>query len=1005
MGAGFAPTLSSPEGLSHICRGEPLSPLATCNVWEIQYYVTRELGLVMYNNLILVFFSITTELFFLNPSDSSKVYLGYENILIGSDSVWKDEKLLQRDSVYIIDYNKGVIRFKEVTEETLRVKFSHLDFPVNKTYRRWNPAPVDSSIKRMIGIDSNEKGNLIIHGNKGIFMDASHTGTNVTQSLWMKIGGKTGNFNISGVLSDENIPEGKGASQNIREIDEIYIEAISPALSFRLGDIQDINHGVQKRLFGLNATWKSLSDGGLSDGDLSGIDPSGISISGVAGISRGKYGKYTFRGEEGKQGPYRLLIGNSNTDFTIIQGSEQVFLDGRLLKGGIENDYVVDYSFGSITFGPSVFIDDESTILVLFEYHPYGSENLFYKVNLEGKDASLSLTREEGISEIDRFDQVYPDSGFGYVYSSTCVGEGNGDYDFLDSFFVYRGYRNGSYYVYFEWVGEGKGEYIYIDSLHSFNWTGDGEWSAKRKVELPIEDNLLLIEYNNNLGPLSFEGDVKARRYRNLFGGSINDGASGDFSATYSPNRFIQLHADYYRRSPQFITQEWEGSREIPKIWEMDEIPPYLAEYSISITPIPRIKSSYLWGKAGSTRRDRIRTEFSPFYIQWGRIEGIREEARGGFHQEIIDFYLHQIKRGSNYRREAILESKPLYLCGGLEGNENGDTSRIYTIRTDITFKNTTLKASHRRREAIETGEIKSISNGTLLTDVQLWFLLLKEHISLSHQRTTRFERYYQEVDMGEGEYSYDSINGTYYEDPYGDYILKVVPTDDEIDIREYSGNISFEAIQYIYLQGYLDFTYTHELFQENNISLIFKFPRSGENRFFLRYDGTYLNDKKGWMAQRRQKNNNIRLGLEQRRMNYREYGLKWDQSMDELKIGLYTYIWQQRGLEMDIEVIRINGEDTLYQARIKPGIHFSEKTIRGFIHISLGYNYYNGTNVTSERMRDLYPPDFFYDLTIGIKYDITKNFHLVLNGNLHRLSEGKIYYKGRLGITADFGE
>jgi len=315
--------------------------------------------------LIFLLLSITTEILFLESPDTSEIYLGYKNILIGSDSVWYDEILLLRDSVYMIDYNKGIIKFKIAIEDTLRAKFSHLDFPVNEVYRRWSPVTSsDSIIKKSVTMEPTDKGELIVNGNKGIYVEITTGGANVSQSLWMKLGGKAGNFDISGVLSDENIPEGRGASQNIREIDEIFIEALSPDLSFRLGDIEATEEGISKRLLGLNANWNSFS--------------------GVIGIARGKYGKYTFRGEEGNQGPYKLYPGNSNIDFDIVRGSEQVFFDGKLLKRGIENDYEINYYQGTITFNPNVFIDNESTVLVLFQYHPYGTNNLFYKANLGG---------------------------------------------------------------------------------------------------------------------------------------------------------------------------------------------------------------------------------------------------------------------------------------------------------------------------------------------------------------------------------------------------------------------------------------------------------------------------------------------------------------------------------------------------------------------------------------------------------------------------------------------
>lgn len=934
--------------------------------------------------MIFLVLSITTETLFLESPDTSEIYIGYRNILIGSDSVWHDEILLLRDSVYMIDYNKGIIKFKIAIEDTLRVKFLHLGLPIKEIYKRWSPVTsTDTIVKKSVDIEQVDKGNLIINGNKGLYVEVTSGGANITQSLWMRLGGKAGNFDISGVLSDENIPEGRGASQNIREIDEIYVEAISPELSFRLGDIEASQRGILKRLLGLNARWKNFS--------------------GVAGITKGKYGKYTFRGEEGNQGPYKLYPGNSNIDFEIVRGSEQVFLDGRLLKSGIEKDYVMNYYQGTITFNPNVFIDSESTILILFQYHPYGSTNIFYNATLEGSDFNISFTREQDYTEKDKFDEVYPDSGFGYIYSASFVGAGNGDYDLLDSIFVYRGNRNGSYLVNFEWAGDEKGEYIYIDSLMSFRWTGDGQWSVKRKVDLPGNDNLLSIDYYKQFESLFIGGEVKARRYLNKYGGAIEDGASGNFNATYSPNKFINLHANYYRRTTDFLTREWEGARDLLKKWELNELPSDFAEYSITSNPTERIKAYYLWGKAGSLRRNIARGEFQPFYVGWDEVHNVKKELRGGLRWNMLNLYIRSLSRADRYKKEAIFESKPLYLGAGLEGNENGDTARIYIIRTNLTYKSTNLIASHSIRNNIESGEFQSISNGTLLTNIQLEFLKLKGRLGLSQKRITKWESYYREVDLGEGDYSYDALSKTYYEDPYGNYILERVPAGEGRNVRDYSGSISFEFEHNIYLQGYLNTMYREELFFDNNISINLKIPNKGKRRFFLRYDGRYLDDKEGFYSYRKQNKNRIRTGLEEQREGYREYGVKWKKSLEEEGIGPYVLLWLKNGLQIEVDAMRILGENTIFTSKLRAATHLAGKRAIGSVGGSLGYNYYPNFSIISERMKNLYPPGIFYDFSSAVSFNITEKFHFVLNGNIHKLSEGRIYYRGRVGVTADF--
>ncbi len=933
--------------------------------------------------MLLILFSISTDILLLNPSDTSEIYLGHSFILTHSDSIWQGGILLSGDSLYTIDYSKGMVKFKSMVEETFTIKFSYLNFPVKKAYSRWSLSVSDRSMERLpTGNPIKDKGNLIIKGNKGVFVDVKSGGADVSQSLWMKLGGKAGNFNISGVLSDENIPEGSGASQNISEIDEIFVQAESEEASFRLGDIESMEEGVKKRLIGLEGSWKEFSS--------------------VVGVSPGKYGKVTFRGEEGNRGPYFFNPQGTSIDFSIVRGSEQVYLDGRLLKRGRDKDYVVDYSEGAITFNPTVFIDNESTILILFEYYQTGVSNLFYKASFNHNNYNFSFIRQEDFKG-EEFSEVYPDSGFGYNYSATFVGEGNGDYDLEDSIFLYKGNKMGSYEVYFNWVGESKGEYIYIDSLHSFRWTGAGPYSAKKKLDLPGENNLLTSDFEESKGDISLSGKLKVRRYRNQFGGVNEDGFSGNLGTSFSPNRFFNLDLNYYRRTPNFKTREWEGEKDLLKAWELKDLPPELIEYTITSKPTPGIRGLYSYGSTvDSLRRDIITINFLPVYLDWRRIKGAREEVKGGLLWKSCNLYLRRLSRDDRYKNEAAFSSSPLFLGVGLEGDRTGDTAQTYTVKTDLAYKNTTLQASQQLRRNLKSGEIRGMTNGTLRANLTLLFFCLRNEFNISQRKSTEWERYYQEVDPGEGNYSYDSTGGTYYENPYGEYIQKMVPIGEGIDTREYSGNISLWSTRYIELHSYLNSIYRPNLFLKNISYLNLKFPKESSRKFFLKYDHQYLEDKEGRWG-REQNNDKIEFGLEERGRNYREVGIMWNKSREENKIGAYLHFWHKSGLEIQGEGMRIAGEDTLFSPELKMGYHLSGKKSMGMVQGALGYNYYPGWNITSYRMMDLYPPRFFYDFTTSLTIDITKDFHLVLNTNIHKLGKGKVYYNGRIGVTADF--
>ena len=83
---------------------------------------------------------------------------------------------------------------------------------------------------------------------------------------------------------------------------------------------------------------------------------------------KGQYAKSTFTGQEGNQGPYKLKGQNGELYVLVISGSERVYVNGVLLKRGENNDYVIDYNAGEITFTSLFTITSEMRINVEYQY-------------------------------------------------------------------------------------------------------------------------------------------------------------------------------------------------------------------------------------------------------------------------------------------------------------------------------------------------------------------------------------------------------------------------------------------------------------------------------------------------------------------------------------------------------------------------------------------------------------------------------------------------------------
>lgn len=175
-------------------------------------------------------------------------------------------------------------------------------------------------------------------------------------------------FQIAAVISDQNIPfQPDGTTQQIQDFDRVYLEVFNDNMTIVAGDF-NVNEAdphflkFNKKLRGVRFNYQN------NEYDTPGNDKIQFKSQSVAAISRGKYNRMTFDGIEGNQGPYRLTGADNETFIVVLSGSERVYLDGRLLKRGMEFDYIIDYNTAEITFNPQIAISQFSRIAVEFEY-------------------------------------------------------------------------------------------------------------------------------------------------------------------------------------------------------------------------------------------------------------------------------------------------------------------------------------------------------------------------------------------------------------------------------------------------------------------------------------------------------------------------------------------------------------------------------------------------------------------------------------------------------------
>lgn len=273
---------------------------------------------------------------------------------------------------YSVDFNKAQLTLKQPVNDTLVI--SYLNFPdfLTQTYALYDtkrivpnkdgayiftvPEKKTSTFTPFEGLNTN--GSI----SRGITVgNNQNLVTNSNLDLQI-VGNLSDNIQIRASLQDSNVPlQNGGYSQKMDEFDQIFIELFSTDWSVKAGDLFLENRNSRflnfnKKVQGISGTLKFENDQAKT------------TIETAAALVRGQYAKSEFVGQEGNQGPYKLKGSNNQLYILIISGSESVYVNGRKLTRGEQNDYVIDYNSGEIRFTTLFPITSEMRIVVEYQY-------------------------------------------------------------------------------------------------------------------------------------------------------------------------------------------------------------------------------------------------------------------------------------------------------------------------------------------------------------------------------------------------------------------------------------------------------------------------------------------------------------------------------------------------------------------------------------------------------------------------------------------------------------
>lgn len=188
----------------------------------------------------------------------------------------------------------------------------------------------------------------------------------VNSNLNLQLAGKFQGVEVLAAVTDNNIPiQPQGNTQTLQEFDKVFVQFSKDGHQLIAGDFQteesdDYFLKYNKKAQGLSYTgnYKSKIFG----------KPADYAVKVDAALSRGKFARNQIVGVEGNQGPYQLRGAENEQFIIVLSATERVFIDGVLVKRGMDNDYTIDYNTAEITFTTNRLITKDIRIVVEFQY-------------------------------------------------------------------------------------------------------------------------------------------------------------------------------------------------------------------------------------------------------------------------------------------------------------------------------------------------------------------------------------------------------------------------------------------------------------------------------------------------------------------------------------------------------------------------------------------------------------------------------------------------------------